>query len=145
MRNKLLSIVSLVIVASMVLAACAPKTVEVIKTVEVEKQVTQVVKETQIVEREGQTVVVTATPAPVVAADFKSKDPKTFVDTVIGDPETLDPAIDYENAGITIILNIYDNLITYNHEKPADFVPALATEVPTTANGGKSDRSHVVL
>jgi oligopeptide transport system substrate-binding protein len=60
MRNKLFVVVSMLILASMVLAACAPaaepETVEVVKTVEV---VTTV--EVQV---EGETVIVTATPAP---------------------------------------------------------------------------------
>jgi peptide/nickel transport system substrate-binding protein len=133
MRNKLFIVMSLIVVASMVLSACATPTPEkVVETVVVKEVVTQTV------EKEGQTIVVTATPEPVVAAEFKSKDPTTFVDVVIGEPETLDPALDYENAGISIILNIYETLITYNHEKPAEFIPALATEVPSLDNGGIS-------
>ena len=131
MRNKLFTIMSLIVVASMVLAACATPTAE--KVVE-----TVVVKEvaTQIVEKEGQTVVVTATPEPAVATEFKSKDPTTLVNVTFGEPETLDPALDYETSGGEIIQSVYDTLITYEREKPTTFVPMLATEVPTVENGG---------
>ena len=50
LRNKIMWVLSLIVVASMVLAACQPQTIEVIKTVEVEKEVKVV--ETQIVEKE---------------------------------------------------------------------------------------------
>ena len=130
MRTKLLTVLSVLIIASMVLVACKPE--KIVETV--------IVKQTEMIQGETviKEVVVTATPEPVVAKEFKSKDPTTLVDLWIGEPETLDPAIDYENAGITIILNVYDTLITYNHDKPADFLPALATEVPSLENGGIS-------
>ena len=134
MRNKLFILVSLVIAFSMVLAACAPQTVEVIKTVEVEKET---VKTVEIV-KEGQTIIVTATPEPVAAMEYTSKDPTTFVQATIGDIETLDPALDYETAGGQVLQNVYETLITYDREKPTSFIPLLATEVPTVENGGIS-------
>ncbi len=53
MRNKVFALIVVLVLASMVLASCAtptPETVEVVKTV--------------VVEKEGQTVVITATPEP---------------------------------------------------------------------------------
>ena len=66
LRNKLMWVLSLIVIASMVLSACGTQTVEVVKTVEVTKQVveTQVVKETQLVEV-TQEVPATPTPEPV--------------------------------------------------------------------------------
>lgn len=120
MRNKVFAVVSILILASMVLGACAPATPqEVIKTV--------------VVEKEGQQVVVTATPPP--PPEFKSKDPSTFVQVVFGEPETLDPALDYETAGGEIIQNVYETLITYNKDKPSEFVPQLATEWSISDDG----------
>jgi len=131
MRNKLFTVLSLIVAASMLLAACATPTAEkVVETVVVKEVVTQTV------EKQGQTVVVTATPEPVVSAEFKSKDPTTLVNVTFGEPETFDPALDYETAGGEIIQNVYDTLITYDREKPTTFVPMLATEVPTVENGG---------
>jgi peptide/nickel transport system substrate-binding protein len=129
MFKKLLSMVGLLIVASMVLSACATPTPEVITIVEtVEK----------IVEKEGETVtvvetvekVVTATPepaAPEQAVEFKSADPTTLFDiTGAGDTDTLDPAWNYESAGDAIILNVYEQLVTYNGGDATSFVPGLA-------------------
>ena len=65
LRNKIMWVLSLIVIASMVLTACGAQTVEVVKTVEVIKEVvaTQIVKETQIVEVE--VAAPTATPEPV--------------------------------------------------------------------------------
>jgi peptide/nickel transport system substrate-binding protein len=139
MRSKLFTIVSLIILASMALAACQPQTI--IQTVEVEKKVveTQVVEKTVVVEKEGQKVIVTATPVPAAPAkEFNSKDPKTYIAATFGDPETFDPALDYESAGLGVILNVYDTLIFYNYDDPNSFVPNIATEVPSLENGGIS-------
>jgi len=134
MRNKWFILTSLLIIASMMLAACqqtatpapsAPQVTEVVKTVEVQV--------------EGKTVVVTATPEPTAPPmEFKSKDPTTYVAATFGDPETLDPALDYETAGGAVVMNVYDTLIYYNREQPSEFVPQLALEVPSLDNGGIS-------
>jgi len=131
MRNKSFLVFSLLIMVSMVLGACATPTPEtIIQTQEVVKTVVVVV--------EGVTIVVTATPEPVVAAEFKSADPTTFVAATFGQPELIDPALTYETAGGEIIQNTYDTLIFYNRDNPVEFVPMLATEVPTVENGGIS-------
>jgi peptide/nickel transport system substrate-binding protein len=132
MRNKIFTVASLLIIASMMLAACA-QPAEVIKTVEVVKTVE--------IMQEGQTVIVTATPEPKVEApakEFKSNDPTVYVNATFGEAETLDPALDYESAGIGFILQIYDTLIYYNREDAVSFTPQLALEVPTVENGGIS-------
>ena len=135
MRNKLFFLASLLIVASMVLGACAaPQTIEVIKTVEVEKEVVKTVE----VQVGGETVVVTATPEPVMVKEFKSADPASYVSVTFGDPETLDPALDYETAGGSVIQNVYETLVFYNKDNPVEYIPQLATEVPTVENGGIS-------
>ena len=133
MRTKLFSLLSVFMIFSMVLAACAPSTVVVTQVV---PGATQVV--TQIVAGTPQVMVVTATPAPTQpaqAATFKSKDSTTLVNQEFGEPETLDPALDYETGGNEIIQNAYDFLVFYNKDKVSELVPMLATEVPTLANG----------
>lgn len=68
-----------------------------------------------------------------------AKDPTTWVEvTLPGGAETLDPAFDYETAGGGILMQVYDTLVWYNKEKANEFVPQLATEVPTLENGGIS-------
>jgi peptide/nickel transport system substrate-binding protein len=136
MRNKLFIIASLLIVASMVLAACGPTTAPTPETI----------VETVIVEKEGETVVETVvvtvpvevTEPPAEPVEFNSADPTTFNYIVFGEPETLDPALDYESAGIEVIQNVYDTLIYYNKEQATEFVPQLALEVPSVENGGIS-------
>src|SRR5262245_60068944 len=53
-----------------------------------------------------------ATPASLLAnpTRFKSKDPNTFTDITLNDPDTLDPAYDYESVGGQVIQNTYDTL-----------------------------------
>jgi peptide/nickel transport system substrate-binding protein len=133
MRNKLLVLASLLIIASMVLAACTPATPQtVVQTVEV-------VKTVEVAGPAGETMVVTATPPPAPAAkEWVSKDPTTWTQATFGEPETLDPALDYETAGGEVNQNIYDRLIDYNKNDPNTFVPMLATEVPTMENSGIS-------
>ncbi len=63
------------------------------------------------------------------------KNPDTFVRLTIGDPESLDPASDYETAGQEIIWpNVYETLILYNGTAIDKFMPLLAAEVPSLAN-----------
>ena len=125
------------------LAACQPQT----QTVEVE--VTRVVTET--VTEEGvevtrvitEEVVVTATPEPEVAPSFVASDPATYVHFSGGDADTIDPALAYDTTSGSILMHIYETLITYNHTDPTTFVPALAMEVPSLENGGISEDGQV--
>ena len=137
MRNKLFVLVSLLIAATMVLGACAPAQTAT-PAVQQPGGVTEIVKTVEVMVQ-GTPQVVTATPEPTQPpAEFKSKDPTTFVESTIGEPETLDPALDYETAGGEVVSNVYETLVWYNREKPAEFIPQLATEVPTVDNGGIS-------
>lgn len=67
-----------------------------------------------------------------------SKDPATWVETLFGEPDTLDIVYAYENAGGEIIENVYDRLLWYKKDSVTEFVPWLATEVPSLENGGIS-------
>jgi peptide/nickel transport system substrate-binding protein len=135
MRTKLFTFFSLLIIASMALAACAPQTV--VQTVVV-PGATQVV--TQIVAGTPQVQVVTATPAPAAPAKtFNSKDPTTWVTLEWGGGgQTMDPASDYETAGLEIIQNTYDYLFFFKKNLSTEIAPMIATEIPTVANGGIS-------
>ena len=123
LKRKLYISASVLVAVGTILAACCP-TATPTPVVE-EKIVTQVVA--------GEEKIVTvevpmgeeATPAPV---GFASSDPNTLVYATIGDNDTLDPAWNYESAGDAIILNVYDQLVTYNGSDATTFVPSLATE-----------------
>jgi peptide/nickel transport system substrate-binding protein len=139
MRNKLFVLASLVIIASMVLAGCATPTATTAPQ-PAQPGVTVVVK-TVIVTVPGENTVqvVTATPPPAAPAPtFTSKDPTTFVYATIGDMVTMDPALAYDTSSGMTIQNTYETLIFYNKTAAADFIPQLATEVPTKDNGGIS-------
>jgi peptide/nickel transport system substrate-binding protein len=124
----------LLVVASLVLAACAPQATPAGPT-----QTPVVIVQTQIVEVEGtpqvQEVIVTATPAPVEEVSFQTDDPTTFTYLTYGDISTMDPNLAYDTASGTLIQNIMEPLIWYEHKDPTSYVPILAMEVPSLENG----------
>ncbi len=83
----------------------------------------------------GYTVRVLAKPPPV-----QVKYPDIYTTATFGEPDFLDPAVDYETAGGEVLQNVYESLIWYQQgsESVTTLVPVLATAVPTTTNGGIS-------
>jgi peptide/nickel transport system substrate-binding protein len=61
--------------------------------------------------------------------------PDEFVYATIGEPDYLDPAVDYETSGGQVLQNVYENLIWYDGSSAITFKPVLATEIPTVGNG----------
>lgn len=120
--KRLLVLVSLLVVASMLLGACA--------TPAATTSAPTTAAATTAAPQE------TTTQAP--AEGPKSKDPTTFVYATIGDIDTLDPALAYDTASGEVIQNVYETLIFYKGESTSDFIPQLATEVPSVDNGGVS-------
>jgi peptide/nickel transport system substrate-binding protein len=57
---------------------------------------------------------------------------------ISGNPDYFDPAQDYETAGGEVLQNVFETLVFYNGSSASEFIPMLATEVPTIANGGIS-------
>jgi peptide/nickel transport system substrate-binding protein len=123
--RKLFSLISLLALASMILAACggaAPATQAPAAT-------------------EAPAATSAATEAPAAATEAPatnaaaSKDPTTYFRPTFGEPETLDPALDYETAGGEIVSNVYEGLVFYNKEKASEFVPQLATEWTVSDDG----------
>lgn len=57
-----------------------------------------------------------------------------------GGPYSFDPDIDSDLIGYEIILNVYENLFTYNGSSMniSQMIPVVASEIPTVANGGIS-------
>jgi len=62
----------------------------------------------------------------------------TFVKATYGTVRTLDPAVVYDTESGSRVRNLYETLIFFDGESTEKFVPILATEVPTIANGGIS-------
>jgi len=64
------------------------------------------------------------------------KNPDTFVYITAGDVESLDPAYAYDTTSENIIWpTVYETLIMYAGSSTSSFVPMLATQVPSLANG----------
>lgn len=62
------------------------------------------------------------------------KNSDTYIYVTIGEPQYLDPAVDYETAGGEVLQNVYETLIWYDGDSVEELVPLLATEVPSIAN-----------
>jgi peptide/nickel transport system substrate-binding protein len=79
----------------------------------------------------------------VFPKDFNPKagitNPDTITSVTIGDPRSIDPAFDYENAGGEILQNVYETLVFYDGNSTDKFVPQLCTEIPTVGNGISDD------
>ena len=63
------------------------------------------------------------------------KNPDTLIIADYGTVNSLDPAYAYDTASGSRIMNIYETLIFWDGEKIDEFVPMLATRVPSTDNG----------
>ncbi len=63
------------------------------------------------------------------------KNPGTLITADYGTVDSRDPAYAYDTASTSRIMNIYEFLIWWDGEKTDQFVPMLATEVPSTENG----------
>ncbi|MEJ2733755.1 MAG: ABC transporter substrate-binding protein, partial [Anaerolineae bacterium] len=145
--KKLAILVALVMVVPLVLAACGPTPepevivqtvpVEVTKIVTEEGEVVTIV-ETQIVEVPVEVEVTAVPEEPEPVANVAPR-PDTYTYVGFGDPDTLDPNLNYETAGGELIMNVAEGLIFYNFNDGTSYVPALATEVPTVDNGGISE------
>jgi peptide/nickel transport system substrate-binding protein len=97
----------------------------------------------QTVVVQGTPQVITATPAPTAAGTPtptlppppKVKNPDTLVEANISEPQSLDPAWDYETAGGAIIQQVYQPLVWYNREAVDKYVGVLATDWKISADG----------
>lgn len=125
-KKALWSIAGLLIIVSLVLVACGTPTPEVITVIEtVEKVVEKEGEKVTVVETKE--VVVTATPEPEKAVEFAASDTETLYYVAASEGiDTLDPAWNYESEGDAAILNVYEQLVTYNGADATSFVPALA-------------------
>ena len=64
------------------------------------------------------------------------KNPDTIISVIKEGIETMDPHWAYDNPSMfEVISNCYDNLLDYKRGNISEFVPMLATEVPSVKNG----------
>jgi len=73
----------------------------------------------------------TATTTPPVVVP----NPDTIIVETIGQPDTLDPATDYETSGGQIIQNVYEPLLFFKGEKADEVVPWLAESYELSPDG----------
>jgi peptide/nickel transport system substrate-binding protein len=124
--RKLFTLLSLLVLTSMILTACggaAPAT-----------QAPAATEEPAATQEPAATEPPAATEEPATSG-ITSKDPTTYVEATFGEPETLDPALDYESGGIEIIQNVYETLVFYDGEATDKFVPMLAESWETSEDG----------
>ena len=60
------------------------------------------------------------------------------VENLPGGPISLDPQLDYSFVGGAIDINIMSTLLIYNGSSTTQFIPMVAAQVPSVANGGIS-------
>lgn len=65
----------------------------------------------------------------------------TDAEVVPGGPFSLDPQIDWETVGLEVLRNVYETLVSFNGSSTTSFLPVLAAQIPTVANGGVSANS----
>ena len=116
MSKKLFVGFSVVVILGMLLAACGPAA-------------------TTAPAAPAATTAAGANPAAPAAVEFKSKDPSTIVEATIGEPDVLDPALDYETAGSEVNQNVYENLVFYKKESATEFVDMLALSHTISTDG----------
>jgi len=151
-KTKRPGLLAALAILTILLVACQPNTVEVVKEVEVTRVITEEVEVTRVITEtvveEGKTVEVTRVvveiqevmvePEPEEMMMPAKADPTVYTAVTFGDIDTMDPALAYDTASGQLIENVMEGLIYYNGSDGTSYVPALALEVPTVANGGIS-------
>ena len=124
--RKLYILLSLLVLASMILAACggaAPAT-----------EAPQATDEPATTEPTEAAPEPEGTEPPTTGGPT-SKDPTTFVAVSFGEPDLLDPALDYETAGGEVLQNVYETLVTYSGNSLSEFEPLLAESYEVSEDG----------
>jgi peptide/nickel transport system substrate-binding protein len=117
--KKIWFVISLLAIMSMVVSACAPAATP------------PVVPTKPAVAAQPTTAAPAAPPTtPPQAQIPPAKDKTTFTELTFGDPETLDPSVDYETAGSGVLMNIYEGLVTFDGADPLKVKPQLAKAIP---------------
>ena len=81
------------------------------------------------------TPITTTTPTITTTPPPKIPNPDTIVVESIGEPDYLDPAVDYETAGGEVLQNTYETLVWYNGTSATQFVPWLAERWEVSNDG----------
>jgi peptide/nickel transport system substrate-binding protein len=120
--RKLFFLLSLLVVASMLLSACGGAA-------------TPAATEPPATGGEEPAPPTEAPATEEPAAGFTSKDPTSFVTVSFGEPNSLDPAYDYETAGSDVLGNTTEPLVFFDGNWETKFVPGLAESWEVSADG----------
>jgi peptide/nickel transport system substrate-binding protein len=140
--KKILSLLTVLMVMSMVLGACATPTPAPAAPPAAAPTKAPAAPPTTAPAAPTTPPQPTAVPPTEAPAAPKSKDPTTFTDSEFGEPETLDPSVDYETAGSRVLQNIYEGLITFEGADPLKVTPQLAKAIPDPVEDGKGGVSY---
>ena len=77
----------------------------------------------------------TTTTATSTTTTETVKNPDTFIEEVIGDPQTLDPAAAYDTTSDSYIELVYNTLVVYHKDSTTQFDPSLADSWTVSADG----------
>ncbi len=145
-KNVLL-VLSLLAAVSMLISACAPAPTAVPTQAPAAQPTSAPAQPTAAPAQPTQPPAPTEVPATPAPAAPKSKDPTVFNFQTFGEPDTLDPATDYETSGGTILFNTMEGLIWYDKMDPTKFAPVLADKIPDpvpTSSGGVQYVWHLI-
>jgi len=144
MSSKRLGLLALVVTA-MIVAACAPQTDQgQVATLQAQLAAAQASGQQgsqnadQVSTLQAQLTQVAANapkPTPMPSFNPTFKNPDTLTYQTIGDPQTLDPALDYETTGQGQIISMYDTLLFFKGSSVTDFVPMLAEKYDISQDG----------
>jgi peptide/nickel transport system substrate-binding protein len=121
LSKRLLTLLSLVLVANLMLAACEPERATPSPAAQIPTPTAEVAS-TPLIEPASGTVV--ATQVAAIAPKFKHPDTYT---TFAEDPQTLDPAWAYGDSEERPLTNIYEGMVRYSKDRSDEFVPVLST------------------
>lgn len=71
----------------------------------------------------------------VQPAPAQIKNPETFVYAIVGEVDSLDPHWQYDGISHFAVDQVYESLVSYAGPRTDAYEPALATQVPSRANG----------
>lgn len=134
-RNSSVVVFTALVMAAMILASCSPAATA---TTSSSTATAEPASGTPVVPVTGATS--TSGPAPTTAGATLApvgqiKNPDTIVDAEISDPESLDPAWQYDAASANIIFNVYETLLFPKKDSTTDFVAMLATSWDISSDG----------
>jgi len=87
--------------------------------------------------RPGETTTTTTTTPTTTVPAVTVPNPDTMIGEIFGQPEFLDPAVDYETAGAHVIQNVYEQLLFFKGADATTVVPWLVENYQVSPDGLK--------